>query len=528
MNTISTKWPALVLVLLPLFCLAQSGAVPHDWLTWGGAPDRSGWARSETILSKDNVAKMELKWMAQLDNPASDTVLSAVTAPLVAENIATAQGRKNLIYVVGSADIVYALDEASGSVVWQKKFPNTLRPRQNASVSCSNTQQATPVIDKAAGIIYVLTSDGKLRGLSLTDGSDRMAAVDFVTPFVRDWSLNLVDGVIVTTFGRGCGGAAGGTALPAAELASIDVKDPAHPKKKFNTSTGRPNGAWGRGSTTLGSRGIYVMTADGAIDPSSNLFGESFMIFNPKTMEVVDYYTPKNWQYLNEKDLDLGSASPLVFNFRNWEIVAGIAKEGVMYLLDGKSLGGQDHQTPLFVSQRWANDEVLLYGRGVWGAMATWEDPQGQRWLYVPIWGPPTTPLPKFKNIYGTQESGSIMAFQLGVENEKPSLTPMWISESMSVPDPPVVANGVVFSVSTGENPRQAGWAGNNRDDRAAYTGHASLRAFDASTGKQLYHSGSIVDDWTHFSGLGVSNGRVYFTTTHSRVYSFGLPNASH
>ena len=68
------------------------------------------------------------------------------------------------------------------------------------------------------------------------------------------------------------------------------------------------------------------------------------MIFNPKTMEVVDYYTPKNWEYLNEKDLDLGSSGPLVFNFKNWELVAGIAKEGVMYLLDGKSLGGADHQ----------------------------------------------------------------------------------------------------------------------------------------------------------------------------------------
>jgi outer membrane protein assembly factor BamB len=526
MNTKWTKWPALVLVLLPLFCLAQSGAVPHDWLTWGGSPDRSGWARSETILSKDNVAKMELKWMAQLDNPASDTVLSAVTAPLVAENIPTAQGRKSLIFVVGSADIVYALDEASGAVVWQKKFENTLRPRQNASVSCPNTQNATPVIDKA-GIIYVTPATASFAAESYR-WIEAHAPLDFVTPFVRDWSLNLVDGVIVTTFGRGCGGVSGMTDLPAAEIASIDVKDPAHPRKKFNTSTGRPNGAWGRGSTTVGPRGIYVMTADGAIDPSSNLFGESFMIFDPKTMGVVDYFTPKNWQYLNEKDLDLGSASPLVFSFRNWQLVAGIAKEGVLYLLDGKSLGGADHQTPLFVSQRWANDEVLLYGRGVWGAMATWEDPQGQRWLYVPIWGPPTTPLPKFKNIYGTQESGSIMAFQLGVDNEKPSLNPMWISESMSVPDPPVVANGVVFSVSTGENPRQAGWAGNNRGDRAAFTGHASLRAFDAITGKQLYHSGSIVDDWTHFSGLAVSNGRVYFTTTHSRVYSFGLPNASH
>ena len=101
--------------------------------------------------------------MAQLDNPSSDVVFSAVTAPLVAENISVPQGRKTLIYVVGSADIVYALDEGTGAVVWQKRFPNTLKPRQNASVSCPNTQNATPVIDKAAGIIYVLTSDGKLR-----------------------------------------------------------------------------------------------------------------------------------------------------------------------------------------------------------------------------------------------------------------------------------------------------------------------------------------------------------------------------
>ena len=39
--------------------------------------------------------------------------------------------------------------------------------------------------------------------------------------------------------------------------------------------------------------------------------------------------------------------------------------------------------------------------------------------------------------------------------------------------------------------------------ERAAFTGHASLRAFDAITGKQLYDSGSIVDDWTHYSGTG-------------------------
>ena len=244
-------------------------------------------------------------------------------------------------------------------------------------MSCANTQQATPVIDKAAGIIYVLTSDGKLRGWRVTDGSDRMPPTDFVTPFVRDWSLNLIDGVIVTTFGRGCGGVSGGAAIPAAELASIDVKDPAHPKKKFNTSTGRPNGAWGRGGTTLGSRGIYVMTADGAIDPSSNLFGKSFMIFNPKTMEVIELSTPKNWQYLNEKDLDLGAPRVRSFSISGTGKSSGRRhKEGVMYLLDGKSLGGPDHQTPfVYVSALGQRRSPLAVWSRCLGRLATWEDP---------------------------------------------------------------------------------------------------------------------------------------------------------
>ena len=60
------------------------------------------------------------------------------------------------------------------------------------------------MIDKEAGIIYVSMSDGKLRGLSLVDGKDRMPPADFTTPFARNWSLNLIDGVIYSPTARGC------------------------------------------------------------------------------------------------------------------------------------------------------------------------------------------------------------------------------------------------------------------------------------------------------------------------------------
>jgi len=63
----------------------------------------------------------------------------------------------------------------------------------------------TPVIDKQKRIIFLITSDGRLRALNLSDGTDRMKPAGMVEPFARAWSLNLIDNVVYTTSGRGCG-----------------------------------------------------------------------------------------------------------------------------------------------------------------------------------------------------------------------------------------------------------------------------------------------------------------------------------
>src|SRR5438876_5068729 len=198
---------ALVLSLwLPLAGSAQSPAA-SDWLTWGYDQERSGWNRAETTLSKENVSRLVLLWSAQLPVPPREIALSTLTAPLVVEGVTTSQGRRTLVFVVGSDDTVFAIDADSGKVVWQKAFPNTLTPPQTATWLCSNTQNDTPVIDKQKGIIFLNTSDGKLRGLSLSTGDERVTPADFVTPFARNWSLNLIDDVIYSPTARGCGGA---------------------------------------------------------------------------------------------------------------------------------------------------------------------------------------------------------------------------------------------------------------------------------------------------------------------------------
>ena len=499
---------SLVFFVAPTFAASTS-----EWLTWGYDQERTGWNQAESVLGKDNVARLELKWKAQLSTAPSEVVLSTMTAPLVA-TVNGRQGPRTLVFVVGSDNTVYAIDADSGKVTWRKRIPNTLTPKQTATWLCSNTQNATPVIDKEAGIIYVSTSDGKLRGLSLADGEDRIPPTDFTTPFARNWSLNLIDGVIYSPTARGCGGAI-------AHFTALDLKNPARRTVEYFTSYGRPGGAWGRGGLVRGPKGIYAQTADGPYDPAAGWFGSTVMSLNLKDLRLLDTYTPANWEYLNAKDLDLGSANPVIFPFEKWTLVASAAKESAISLLDANWLGGTDHHTPLYQSPRWGNDEVLFLGRGLWGGMATWQDGQGRRWLLMPLWGPPAKDAPKFEYTYGSAEQGSVLAFEVRLDKDKPTLIPKWMSRDMHVPDPPVVANGVVYALQTGENTAQG--QGVTAKVRSTPVTNAVLYALDAETGKQLYSSEKLIDSWTHFSEPVVAGGQVYVSTWDGRLYAFGL-----
>ncbi len=174
-----------------------------------------------------------------------------------------------------------------------------------------------------------------------------------------------------------------------------------------------------------------------------------------KDLKLVDYFTPANHTYLTRKDLDMGSASPLVFTMGQREIVAAGGKEGVIYLLDAKHIGGPDHKTPLFRSPLLANEDADFAGRGFWGAFATAEDDRKNRWLYAPAEGPAASGV-KFPVTNGDAPNGSIMALRVTENGGKYEAAPAWISRDMNLPEPPIVAGGLVFAISNGEFARQS------------------------------------------------------------------------
>jgi len=511
--------------------LAVAPATP-DWPTYGYDQQRVGWNRGETVLSKKTVGKLNLLWSAQVTTAAKPLLLSTLTAPIVVAGVSTPSGVKDLVLTISIEDTLTALDADTGAVVWKKTYPNTIKPLREASISCSNTEQATPVADKQNGVLYFTTSDGMLRSVALGDGADRMTPHPMVQPFSRNWSLNLVDNVVYTTAARGCGGSAE-QEIENGTVAAIDVSDPTRPElSRFYTGKGRPAGPWGGGGVVLGTNGLYVTTADGPNNPGGGVWGDMVLAIRPHAWGLSDSFTPPNWRYMFARDLDLGSGGPLVFSFGARTLLATAAKESVVYLLDANSLGGLDHQTPLYMSPRLGNDIQDFQAQGVWGGMASYQNENGERYLYIPEWGPPRKDGPDYPHRYGDAPNGSIMAYKVVADGEKVAMTPAWISRDLNIPSPPVVANGVVYALQTAESsyqtPKGADGERLSFDQTALIrtTPHSTMTlfAFDADTGKELWSSKKVMDgNMVHFTEPVVALGKLFAVDHAGHVWAFGL-----
>jgi hypothetical protein len=211
-------------------------------------------------------------------------------------------------------------------------------------------------------------------------------------------------------------------------------------------------------------------------------------------------------------------------------------------MLDRDALGGEDHRTSLYTTPLLCNDARSFDGRGVWGALGAWQDAAGTQWLDVPFWGPVSKEFtPPIQ--HGRPEHGGVGAYKVEQRAGKWQLTPAWLSADMNLAEEVVIANGIVFAYSSGEDATQtvqdAAWdePGGARYGGGRYGGglssgpgrripnstYATLYALDGQTGATLWSSGTQITSWNHFSGLTVANGRAYLATFDGTLWCFGV-----
>jgi outer membrane protein assembly factor BamB len=497
---------------------AQSTPSP-EWTTDSFNPQRDAWQRNETTISTANAHQLRLLWKIKTDNKTMG--MQSFREPLVIAGVHTATGTKTLAIVAGSSNDVYAIDADTGAMVWQKKLKWSAatppEPGEGRGFICTNSLSATPVVTPSGEgerFLYVLASDGYLHILKPGDGDESDPPVEVLPkPYGKAYGLNWVKGVVYTITGQGCGG------VPNA-LYAYDIAN-----RKVSASSPPQGGLWGVAGPAIGNDGtIYFESGDHPYDAKAGLLSTSFQAytFSPDTLTLKDYYTPPNYEWLTKRDLDMDT-TPVVFPYQGRDVVVGGGKEGRLFLLDSKSLGGAGHEAAWYRSELISNTNVNFQTQGQWGSFAGWKDESGTQWVLAPNGGPTAV---KFQTSYGPTPNGGILAFKVETQNGRPILAPAWQSRDMVTAEPPIIANGVVFALAAGEFTGQANDSEGglySPEERIKRSVPAKLYALDALNGKELYSSGDQISSFLHQAGLAIAGGRVIFGTFDGTIYCFGI-----
>lgn len=514
--------------IVVVLCSTVAGAT--DFLTEGWDSARTGWVRDEKVFTTANVGSMKLLWKAKFDS--KPRAMHNLFAPLVAERVATPHGPRELAVVAGVSDDLFGVDVATGEQIWHRSFDSTLeKPGGTDDTLCPGGQTAVPVMAETSPdtyTIYAVSWDGRLRQVNLADGKDVAKPEKFIPGGGKPYALNLHDGVIYTATAQGCGGLT--NAFYAYDLAS----------RRATAFIPAGGGLWGRRGAAIDPEGrVFLGTGDAQYDPLTRRLGNGIVavkLDETKTLQLVDYFGAPNANWLWRRDLDVNT-TPVAFDYRGKKFLVGTSKECRLWLLDRDALGGEDHRTTLHTTPLFCNDAQAFDGRGVWGALAAWQDEQGTQWVIAPFWGPVSTGF-KAPIEHARPEGGGVAAFRLEEKDGGWQLTPAWLSRDMDLAEEAVVANGVVFVYAAGEDATQVvpdvawdeeggpvygGGLSSGPGRRVPNSRRAALYALDGQTGKELWSSGDTIESWNHFSGLTVANGRAYIATFDGVLYCFGV-----
>lgn len=493
-----------------------------DWWTFGGDAQRENWGKNEQSFTRDDVRSFRLLWQRKLNGGRNETLFP----PVVLGRLIGYRGFKELAFIAGSDNTIWAIDADLDQMYWTKHFD--IANKSGKGKNCSDKLTAVPVLPgpvvfrttrthETAGQrkarsaasrfgraepVYVLTGDGILRQVNQADGDALNPPVAFLHSGAVAQPLVISEDTVFTATQAGCG--------EEAAVWSIDTSEPTAQPRSFELGAD----VAGMAGVALGANGmIFVRTRAGALDPNARKYGDSVVALNPD-LTLNDYFVMPAGESNNPAHgPELNETGPILFKFKDEEMVVTANQDGRLYILKASGVGSDDHHH--YLSRSMVIPQ--LDGRadhGIWGGLSSWQDTDGTRYVLAPVWGPLSeevrAALPGID-----APNGSIVAFKLSEDSEgAPALTPAWVSRDLESPVPPVIAKGVVFALANGKYSMEK--------MRPQKDAHATLYVLDAATGKEIYSTGDQVKAAGNLTGLTVVNGRAYFTTVDNTVQVFG------
>jgi outer membrane protein assembly factor BamB len=511
---------------------AQRGA---DWTTVGNDAQRSSWVRRDAKISPETMRKpgFELVWKVKLKNDARPLV--SLTPPALLDFYISYRGFRSLGFVGGSSGTVTGLDIDLARIEWEKRFPVpsagssstecpggmtssvtrptvtgyppatgvgfgrgtpaksgvgaplegavTLKEREARlaapppPAAATNRRTAPPSNPYTPTVQYVhaITADGKLHSMYVSNGDEPNPAVDFLPPNANARGLMVFDKTAYVVTVNGCGGAENG--IWALNLESKKV-----------TRWKSDSGVVGHAGFAAGPEGtIYVASRNGEL-----------VALEPGTLTVKGTHKAGTGF----------SSTPLVFDYKDKDLIAVATSDGKIQLLDAGTLNGP----ALATTEAFSSEDFAT------GSLASWQDAAGTRWVLAPAGGS-VAGAAGFAVGNGEVKNGAIVAFKVVEENGRITLQPGWVSSDILSPLSLAIVNGVVFALASGESR-----SGDAAGQRAKGSSNAVLYALDGATGKELWNSGNSITSIVHSGRPAAGGGRVYVGGHDGTQYAFGFP----
>ena len=285
-----------------LIFAAAAGAKPEfdaSWTSYGH--DQQLTAFSDAPAFTNQVKGFTLAWKAALSG-------AVVASPLAART--SAQGL--VVFAATEGGNVYALGDG-GTVLWQRSIGTV-----SANGNCGTWGvSSTGVVDRARGVLYVISASGALHALRLTDGTDAPGFPVQVVSRRRTeyvWGgLRLVGSTLYVPVASYCD-APDRHGVPAeGRLVAYDVAQPSAPTAIFDPVPGPDNlgGIWGWGGVSVSLDGDELYTGIGNAEPDvDDGDSDSMVELSANLSETIGVDRPIATG--DGMDTDLGAA-PMLF-----------------------------------------------------------------------------------------------------------------------------------------------------------------------------------------------------------------------
>jgi hypothetical protein len=365
-----------------------SSSVAVDVVTYHNDIARTGQNLNETVLTPTtvNASRFGKTGFFPVDGgvDAQPLFLSGVAIPGL--------GTHDVLYVATEHDSVYALDAASGSVLWRASMLGsgevTSDTRGCSQVTPEIGITSTPVIDRTRGphgTIYVvaMSKNGagayfqRLHALDVTSGAEMLGGPTTIQgsfpgtgagssggsvifdpkQYEERAALMLLNGQIIMAWTSHCDDdpyTGWIMAYSAATLAQASVLNV--------TPNGSRGGIWmaGAGPAADANGNVYLLDGNGTFDttlnasgfPNQGDFGNAFLkISTSSSLAVADYFATWDTVAKSNADTDLGSGGTLVLpdlidgNGLTRHLAVGAGKDGHIYVVDRDSMGKWNSST---------------------------------------------------------------------------------------------------------------------------------------------------------------------------------------